>query len=82
MSLPGTDCIVLTTLYLLIYEILEVPAAEFFLTDQVWRSFAEKHICIALGPIFGRENCIGYTMIPLQFDNDCHPLEVLDQQQG
>ena len=70
------DSIVPTTLYLLIHGILEVPALDCFLTDPVWRSFTEKHIRVALGPNFGGGNRIGYTTIPLQFDNDRHPSEV------
>ena len=49
---------------------------ECFLTDPIWRSLGRKHIRVALGPSFGGGNRIGYTTIPLQFDNDRHPSKV------
>ena len=53
-----------------------MPIPECFLTDPIWRSLDGKHVRVALGPSFGGGNHVGYTTIPLQFDNDRRPSKV------
>jgi hypothetical protein len=52
------------------------PVPDCFLTDPIWHSILGKHIRVALGPKFGSGNRMGYTKIPLEFDNPQHPSRV------
>jgi hypothetical protein len=49
---------------------------QFFLADPLWKGIYGKHIRVALGPKFGGGNRMGYTKIPLQFDNPFRPSKV------
>jgi hypothetical protein len=59
----------------LICSILE-PVPDCFLTDPIWQCIHGKHIRVALGPKFGSGNRMGYTKIPLEFDNPRRPSKV------
>jgi hypothetical protein len=48
-----------------------------FLTDPVWKTIHGKHIRVALGAKFGSGNRMGYTTIPLEFNDPQHPSKVL-----
>jgi hypothetical protein len=63
-----------TLLYLLTFVPLEVPNC--FLVDPLWKGILGKHVRVALGPSFGGGNRIGYTKIPLEFNNPLHPSQV------
>jgi hypothetical protein len=62
-------------LYPLILSML-VRTPNHFLTDPIWQNIHGKHIRVALGPTFGLGNRMGYTNIPLQFDNPQLPSKV------
>ena len=47
-----------------------------FLTDPILQNLDRKHVRVALGPKFGMGNRMGYTALPLQFDNPQHPSKV------
>jgi hypothetical protein len=61
--------------YPLICNVLE-PVPDCFLTDPIWQYIHGKHIRVALGPKFGSSNQMGYTKIPLEFDNPRRPSKV------
>jgi len=60
--------------YSLMPRVLEAPSC--FLIDPLWKGIHGKHIRVGLGPTFGGGNRIGYTKIPLQFDNPLRPSQV------
>jgi len=73
MGLPGMPLFD-NLMHLLTFIVLEVPS--FFLLDPIWKGIHRKHIRVALGPMFGGGNRIGYTKFPLKFDNPFCPSEV------
>jgi hypothetical protein len=47
-----------------------------FLVDPILQTFHSKHVRVGLGAKFGSGNRMGYTVLPLQFDNPRHPSKV------
>jgi hypothetical protein len=50
--------------------------SDSFLADPILQTFHSKHVRVALGAKFGSGNRMGYTALPLQFDNPRHPSKV------
>lgn len=75
MGSPGTPC-ANYLLHPLISRVIEMTLPQFFLADPLWKGIYGKHIRVALGPKFGGGNRMGYTKIPLQFDNPFRPSKV------
>jgi hypothetical protein len=61
---------------MLIARFVEMAVPECFLTDPLWKNIHGKHIRVALGPKFGGGNRIGFTTVPLHFDDPLRPSKV------